>query len=330
MKQFVWLFLALTLCTYSQTSGNGVIDLDGNQYNSVIIGTQEWMAENLKTTKYCNGDELPMNNNNSTGTWGNLTVGAWNFVNSNSSTYPNEKFYNWYAASDSRNVCPCNWHVPSDNEWTILENYLIANTFNYDGTTSGNKIAKAMASQNLFWNSSLNIGAVGNNLSLNNSSGFNALPFGLITESGINYGYNAGNYAFWWTSNEWDTDNTYAIWRGLSSQNNNLWSGAPDIGMKTAGFSVRCLKNTSLGIENQSKSLYKIYPNPSKGVFTLQMFQFFDEKTIEIYNAFGQKIYDAVISSNYTTIDISSQPTGIYFYKIYDGNNSNSGKLILE
>jgi len=297
------------------TSGecNYVTDADGNLYNTVIIGNQEWMAENLRTTKYCNGETLPMNNNNSMETWGNLTVGAWNFVNSNSSIYPNEKFYNWYAASDSRNICPCDWHVPSDSEWTILENYLIANGFNYDGTTSGNKIAKAMASQNSFWNSSLNIGAVGNNLSQNNSSGFNALPFGLITESGINYGYNAGNYAFWWTSNEWNTDNTYALWTGLSSQHNNIWSGAPDIGLKTAGFSIRCLKNSPLGIENQSKITFNIYPNPSSDFIFINTQN--ELKEITIYNIFGQKL-EGEIEQN--KVKVSNFAKGTYLLMVKD------------
>ena len=230
----------ITIAT-CQNSGQGVTDADGNIYNTVIIGNQEWMSENLTTTKYCNGDVLPVNNSWPNGQWGNLTVGAWNFVGGSQNNYG--KLYNWFAAVDSRNICPCNWHVPTDNEWTELENYLIANGFNYDGSTTGNKIAKSMASnslQNLNWTSSTNIGAVGNNLLLNNSSGFNAKPEG---SSWGSYGYTAELYTFWWTTNSWTTDNNYALWRGLSYQYNYLLSGAPDIGLKTAGFSIRCVKN---------------------------------------------------------------------------------------
>lgn len=241
MKKILTISLLFSLnITISQTAGQGVIDADGNHYNTVIIGSQEWMSENLKTTKYCNGDVLPINNNASGGQWGNLIVGAWNLISPN---YPNNgKFYNWYAAVDSRNICPCNWHVPTDDEWTVLENYLISNGFNYDGTSSGNKIGKSMSSQNptqnLNWTSSVNVGAVGNNTTTNNSSGFNATPDG----SSWN-GYGINKYAFWWTTNSWTNDNNYALWRGLSYQDNYFLSGAPDIGLKTAGFSIRCVKN---------------------------------------------------------------------------------------
>jgi uncharacterized protein (TIGR02145 family) len=313
----------------AQNVGSGVTDIDGNYYNTVIIGDQEWMSENLRTTKYCNGDVLPINNNNSTGTWGNLTVGAWNYGNPNSSIYPNEKFYNWYAASDSRNICPCDWHVPSDSEWTILENYLIANGFNYDGTTSGNKIAKAIASQNtnqnINWLNSTNLGSVGNITSLNNSSGFNALPFGLLI-GGNNYGYNSEKYAFWWTSNEWNIDNTYAIWRGLSYQDNYLWSGAPDIGWKDVGFSIRCVKTDPLNINSQSKSSFTIYPNPTDNYVNITTQDLPSEYII--YENSGKKLNRGIINSENTSINVSELQSGIYFITISTETKSKTQKFI--
>jgi uncharacterized protein (TIGR02145 family) len=282
------------------------------------------MSENLKTTKYCNGDVLPINNNNSTGTWGNLTVGAWNYGNPNSSIYPNEKFYNWYAASDSRNICPCDWHVPSDSEWTILENYLIDNGFNYDGTTTGNKIAKALASQSNFWaNPTNNVGAIGNNLLLNNSSGFNALPLGTTL---VQYGYNADLYALWWTSNEWNIDNTYAIWRGLSYQDNYLWSGAPDIGWKDVGFSIRCLKTDPLNINSQSKSSYNIYPNPTNNFVNITTQDVPSEYII--YENSGKKLNSGIINAENTSINVSELQSGIYFITISTETKSKTLKFI--
>ncbi len=318
-------FLKIT----SQTVGQGVTDIDGNFYNSVMIGSQEWMAKNLRTTKYCNGDILPINNNWSTGDWGNLTVGAWNYFCpscSTSSSYFNEKFYNWYAASDSRNICPCDWHVPSDSEWTILENYLIANGFNYDGTTTGNKIAKALASQSTFWvNGTNNAGAVGNNSLLNNSSGFNALPYGTALDQ---YGYTAELYAFWWTSNEWNTDNIYALWRGLSYQNNYLWSGAPDIGMKGNGFSIRCVKNSPLNTENILKTLFYIYPNPTKHSIHLNL-QIQDAPSeYNICDLSGKKILHGTVVSENTTINVEELQSGIYFISISNSTKSETQKFI--
>jgi uncharacterized protein (TIGR02145 family) len=306
----------------AQTVGQGVTDIDGNFYNSVIIGNQEWMSQNLKTTKYCNGDILPINNNWSTGDWGNLTVGAWNFVDGSQNNYG--KLYNWFAAVDSRNICPCNWHVPTDNEWTELENYLIANGFNYDETTTGNKIAKAMASQSNFWaNPTNNVGAIGNNLLLNNSSGFNALPFGTTL---VQYGYNADLYAFWWTSNEWNIDNTYAIWRGLSYQDNYLWSGAPDIGGKDVGFSIRCVKTDPLNINSQSKSTFNIYPNPTNNFVNITSQDLPCEYII--YENSGKKLNSGIINAENTSINVSELQSGIYFITISTETKSKTLKFI--
>ena len=102
-----------------------ITDVDGNVYTSVKIGNQEWMTENLRTTKYSDGTAIP----NVTGDteWGNLITGAWSHYdndNQNDSTYG--KLYNWHAASDLRNVCPTSWYVPIDAEWTVLTDYLAA------------------------------------------------------------------------------------------------------------------------------------------------------------------------------------------------------------
>jgi uncharacterized protein (TIGR02145 family) len=130
-----------------------VKDMDGNTYNTVLIGTQCWMKENLKTTKYRNGAfiEYPGSNN---AAWENNTSGAYAWYNNE--TGWKEKYgalYNWFAvdtaSNGNKNICPTGWHVPSDAEWTIMEDYLIANGYNYNGTTTGNKIAKAMAIKKL-------------------------------------------------------------------------------------------------------------------------------------------------------------------------------------
>ena len=111
---------------------NYIIDADGNIYTSVIIGEQEWMVENLRTSKYSNGD--PIQNVTDDTEWLNLSSGAWCYYD-NDDWYDNDynywslygKLYNWYAAADSRNICPIGWHVPSDDEFTVLTNYLAAN-----------------------------------------------------------------------------------------------------------------------------------------------------------------------------------------------------------
>ncbi len=115
--------------------------------------------------------------------WQNLTTGAWCYYDNDPTK---GKLYNWYAVmgihdtdpnTPNKEFAPEGWHVSNDAEWTTLENYLIANDYNYDGTTTGNKMAKAMASTS-GWNSSTPTGAIGTDQSLNNSSSFNAFPEG--------------------------------------------------------------------------------------------------------------------------------------------------------
>jgi hypothetical protein len=102
---------------------SSVTDQEGNLYKTVVIGTQEWMAENLATSIYSNGDLIATNLSNVD--WNSSLSGAWKFYNDNSElNCPNGKLYNYYAVADSRNVCPVNWHVPSNDEWTELISYL--------------------------------------------------------------------------------------------------------------------------------------------------------------------------------------------------------------
>lgn len=110
-----------------------VRDVDGNYYKTVKIGTQWWMAENLKTTRYANKN--PISNVTDNGLWQSITYGAWRYYDDN--VQNNDlygKLYNWQAVSDPRNLCPKGWHVPSDNEWKTLELYLGMNPSELDLT----------------------------------------------------------------------------------------------------------------------------------------------------------------------------------------------------
>ena len=133
-----------------------VIDVENNVYNTVIIGTQTWMQENLKTTKYRNGTAIP--NITDDTAWTTQTTGAYCWYNNDIANKTNYgAFYNYYTVVDSRNLCPTGWHVPTDAEWTILTTYL-----------GGASIAGIKMKATTFWASS-NTGTV-------NSSGFTAFP----------------------------------------------------------------------------------------------------------------------------------------------------------
>ena len=329
MKKCILLLLLLSFHGIkSQTAGQGVTDADGNKYKTVVIGNQEWMSENLKTTKYCNGDILPINNNWSTGNWGNLTVGAWNI----SPNYPNNgKFYNWYAVADNRNICPCNWHVPSNSEWIILENFLIANGFNYDGSLVGNKIGKAMASQNptqnLSWISSTNVGSIGNNTILNNSSGFNGVPDGgTLPDSSAPY-TNIGRYTQWWTSTEFATDCAWVEFLSYSSE--KISRTNYDGGIKSFGHPIRCVKNSPLGITTYSKFSFNVYPNPTNDYINIQL-SFLNEPTqYKISDTSGKIILTGDINNKYFSLDLTELQSGIYYISLKN-NAVNETKILIK
>jgi uncharacterized protein (TIGR02145 family) len=213
-------------------------DIDGNVYNAVSIGNQVWMAANLKTTKYRNGNPI------GTTTPATLDISAesspkyqWAYGGNEINVDTYGRLYTWYAVTDTRNICPSGWHVPTDAEWTTLENYLIANGFNYDGTTTGNKIAKALASAS-GWNASTNSGAVGNTdyPLKRNVSGFTALPGGYRNFNGT-FAL-SGNLGFWWSATQNDASNAWA--RDLNSSNSFVTRNQHN---KKYGFSVRCIRD---------------------------------------------------------------------------------------
>ena len=183
-------------------------DADGNMYQTVQIGNQEWMAENLRTTKYNDGEPIP--NIISDATWDSCNyteIGAYCYFENTTDSDSIKKYgalYNWYAVNTGK-LAPAGWHVPADSEWTILENYLITNGYTYDGTTTGNKIAKAMAAKT-DWAASEVEGTIGNDLSTNNKSGFSALPGG-YRDSKSNF-FNQGYIGLWWSAPEYNASNS--------------------------------------------------------------------------------------------------------------------------
>jgi uncharacterized protein (TIGR02145 family) len=196
-----------------------VTDQNGNTYATIVIGTQEWMAENLRTTTYANGDPIP---NVTDGIqWGGLTTGAWaHYENNASYENPYGKLYNWYAVADPRNVCPTGWHVPTDAEWTVLSDYL-------GGVSVAGGKMKSIGTQ--YWNSP-NIGAT-------NESGFSGLPGGYRGDNGgfFNLGFNG----FWWSASESGAELAWN--RGLYNTNAYIYRYSNY--NKRNGLSVRCLRD---------------------------------------------------------------------------------------
>jgi uncharacterized protein (TIGR02145 family) len=219
-------------------------DGDNNNYPTVKIGTQVWMAENLKTTKYNDGTAIPNITDNIA--WQALTTGAYcdyNNTPSNSTIYG--RLYNWYAVDNNaatkiasnggRNVCPTGWHVPSYAEEATLNNYLITNGHNWDGTITVNKIAKSMAATS-GWTTYATLGTVGNDQASNNSSGFTALPSGSRFDDGT-YA-SIGNFNSWWSSTGYSSTDAWS--QGMFYIHMAVFIGYTN---KRNGVSVRCVRD---------------------------------------------------------------------------------------
>jgi uncharacterized protein (TIGR02145 family) len=227
----------------TDNSSGSITDQDGNNYDYLTYGDQVWTVDNAAMVTYRDG--TPISQATSNGVWADTTTGAWCYYN-NDPTKP--RLYNWYAvmgihdeaslldASLRKEFAPEGWHVPTDTEWTTLEEHLIANGYNYDESTTENKIAKAMASTT-GWNTSTYTGAVGNDQSLNNSSGFNAVPEGYCGYDGLFY--NEGNNAIFWSSTQWNYS-SFAWVRFLPPSNSNLGRNNNN---KQSGFSVRFVRD---------------------------------------------------------------------------------------
>jgi uncharacterized protein (TIGR02145 family) len=203
-----------------------VTDIDNNIYNTVLIGTQCWMASNLRVTKYNNGTIIPLDNSGGASgdgstEWTARTSGARTVYAHNSSNLIAYGYlYNWYAATDTREICPAGWHIPSDAEWTTLTNQL--GTVSVAGTV--------MKSNSTLWTVATPPSPG------TNTSGFSALPGGTRHTNGSFY--NIGVYALFWSATEYDGNGAWS--NHVKNSVDDVFRGSGD---KTSGFSVRCLRD---------------------------------------------------------------------------------------
>jgi len=204
--------------TFTTLSNSQIVDIDGNVYNTINIGTQIWMKENLKTTKYRDG--IAITYCVDTVGWTLLSDGAYCFWGndvSNKNTYG--ALYNYYSVVSSHNLCPTGWHVPTDNEWSTLETYLGG------ASTAGGKLKETGTT---YWGTP--------NLGATNESGFTARPGGMRGADGL-YIY-IGTYGYWWSS----TANL-----STDAWNRRLYCNSTDVTRsndnKKLGASVRCIKD---------------------------------------------------------------------------------------
>jgi len=216
---FILLLLSISIFNDCKKESNLPVDGDGNVYDTVVIGTQVWLAENLKTTKYNNGVSIPLVTDNNQ--WVSMSSAAFCWHGNNPAIVKKDfgALYNWWAAKVSF-LCPMGYHVPSNEEWQTLIDYL-----------GGEEIAgdKLKATGTQFWGS-------GNNAT--NETGFTAMPGGMRSPNDGTFRELMGSGSWWSSSLGIDNDSGWRV-----DMYDSL-SGAYLMGLsKKAGYSVRCIKD---------------------------------------------------------------------------------------
>jgi uncharacterized protein (TIGR02145 family) len=227
-KEIILVASILSIFGNREADAQTVTDIDSNVYKTVTIGTQTWFAENLKTTRYNNGDLIDTTLSSRTDIRSEKTPKyQWAYEGKVKNVITYGRLYTWYAATDSRNICPDGWHVPSDADWHTLLMYLDP-LASFNSTESASAGGKMKEREKTHW--------ISPNKGATNTSGFTALPGG--------YRYAGGTFHVnlfsgdWWSSTE--SSETDAYYWYLSFSFSNIYRISL---YKGSGFSVRCLSD---------------------------------------------------------------------------------------
>jgi uncharacterized protein (TIGR02145 family) len=308
MKKLFLIFPFLALFSFSNKAQT-VTDIDGNVYHTVTIGTQVWMVENLKTTKYNDGASIPLITDSAM--WVNLTTQGYCWYNNEPDTYKNTygALYNWSVVNTGK-LGPTGWHVPTSAEWDALATYLGG-----DYVAGGKmKSTGTIETGTGLWYSP--------NTNATNESGFTAVPAGGRKHNGtfsfIGYG------GFLWSSSEGNEDNAW--YRGLYSIYNPLFTYYSS---KSTGFSVRCVRDYGSGIDQiNNRNKIKIYPNPAIDNINIDFTGNNRSGTLTIYDLMGKIVRQKEIEQIENAIDISSLTKGVYIIEISDSRKVLQSMLI--
>ena len=306
LLQILFLILLFNIINFGQT----VTDFDGNIYNTVIIGDQVWLKENLKSLHYSDGTEIP---------------DVMSYNNSDSLAEIYGRLYTWNATMNdsivpgTQGVCPCGWHVPTSAEWAELENFLGGSSL------AGGKMKDTVAG---YWQNP-NTGAT-------NSSGFSALPAG---EFDAFYTPNTfqllNQYAVFWTSTQASTLKARERYLAYNSSASSIYDW-----YKVMNYSIRCIKDDPTGVLNESLVpdkfiLMQNFPNPFNPTTIIQFET--THKTfisLKIFNVLGNEIATLVNEEKPVGIyniewDAKGLPSGIYFCQLNTNNYNKSIKMLL-
>jgi uncharacterized protein (TIGR02145 family) len=223
MKNVFLVIMVILIVGCSKDSAEApptITDIDGNVYETVVIGNQTWMKTNLNVSKYKDGTPIPEVTDPDE--WAKLTTGAWcyyDYDSSNGKVYG--KLYNWYAVSNIRGLAPTGTSIPTEAEWTTLTNFI--------GSEAGLKMKSTgtILDRTGLWKSP--------NRDVTNSTGFTALPGGYIISNGTFHFL--GDNGYWWSATSVDAA---TAWNRSLGYNSNIACMSYDD--KNYGFAVRCIK----------------------------------------------------------------------------------------
>ncbi len=283
-------------------NNNNVIDIDGNEYTTVIIGSQIWLGQNLKTTKY--NDSIPIPLVTDGYTWDYLTSAAycW-YENDISYKNPYGALYNW-AVVNSGKLCPLGWHVPTDAEWTALTDYL-----------GGEMVAgdKLKEKGNAHWQINDKEEEFGVVTNPTNETGFTALPGGSRTQGYSGWYWFLGYDGTWWSSSE--NNSKLVSYRTMLYYSPGVFGMEEDI--KNYGLSVRCLCDYPVNSKIISDDDFiKVYPNPTTGILTIEGLPENEKAEIALYNMNSKQVKVHTSYSSLTRMDIRDVVSGFYLLVI--------------
>ena len=213
-------------CIKDPLPNDQITDIDGNVYHSVVIGTQEWLVENLRVTTLNDGTPINLVTANIEWPYQVASAYCW-YYNIPNENGINGALYNWYTVNTGK-LCIDGWHVPSDGEWKTLEIYLGMSQNDADKLTWRGEGLATLLKATDYWYVLNGVG---------DTYGFKAIPAGYRFFLNGNYeGYEQS--AIWWTSTDYDPDRAY--FRNIITSESSIYRGST---IKTNGFSVRCIKN---------------------------------------------------------------------------------------
>ena len=299
---FVSLFVLQLITGFSQT----VTDVDGNTYNTVSIGNQIWLTENLKTTKFNNQDPIPLVTDNTL--WSTQTEAAYcSYQDDNLLANEYGNLYNWHVLNDIRNVCPTGYHVPSILEWEALIDFLGG------AAVAGGKLKEAGLAH---W--------IDPNTGATNSSGFTLLPSGWRAHNNGFY-ENLTYMAYQWSSTSIDALNASIMLVGFDSE-----SCLTSESHKLTGLPIRCLKEeTSSIMENQDHLPIMVFPNPANDLISIHC-QKNTFHTVKLMDLNGRILLCGKIESDEYSFNISHIPNGCYLIDFEGESATHHQKIMIQ